>query len=467
MRSALLFFAVLVAFPSFAAAQAPSERYNIITILTDDQALWTVGAYGFPEVKTPHMDRLAREGAKFTNAFVATPVCSPSRVEFFTGLYGSQVGITDFLNRIEELAGMGLPDSAVTWPAVLQKNGYATALIGKWHLGTQPQYHPTKHGFDHFYGWLLTPQSIDPRLEVDGKVQQLKGSLPDLQINEAMRFIEEKKDRPFGVVITTLAPHSPYGPVIDEDSDPFKDAELTVPSAPGLDPEYVKATMRKYYASVHSIDRNLGRLLKKLDDLDLSRKTIVLFTSDHGYNIGHHMVEGKGNSNWIGGGVHGPRRPNMFDTSIRVPLLIRWPGVVAPGTVISETVCNIDTFPTILGMLGVPQPAGVKQNGSDFSPLLRGKKIPWRDTLFGQYDLHNRGGLAYMRMIRTDEWKFVRYFRTTETDELYNLKEDPGETKNLCEMRNLNANPAARQIRDELQQRLETWMRSVDDPLLK
>src|SRR6185436_4421932 len=164
---------------------------------------------GNAEVRTPHMDRLAGEGARFLNAFVPTPVCSPSRVSFLTGLYGTQVGITDYICRQEERAGLGLPNLAVTWPAVLQKNGYATALIGKWHLGTQPQFHPTKHGFDHFYGWLLTPQSIDPRLEVDGKVQQLKGPLPDLQIDEAMRFIEQKRDRPFAVVITTLAPHHP------------------------------------------------------------------------------------------------------------------------------------------------------------------------------------------------------------------------------------------------------------------
>jgi arylsulfatase A-like enzyme len=156
-----------------AAGVADSDRYNIISIVTDDQAHWTVGCYGNPEVRTPHMDRLGCEGAKFLNAFVATPVCSPSRVSFLTGLYGTQVGITDFLCRAEERAGLGLPESAITWPAVLQRHEYATALIGKWHLGTQPQFHPTRHGFNHFFGWLLTPQSIDPLLEVEGQNRQL------------------------------------------------------------------------------------------------------------------------------------------------------------------------------------------------------------------------------------------------------------------------------------------------------
>ena len=197
-----------------------------------------------------------------------------------------------------------------------------------------------------------------------------------------------------------------------------------------------------------------------LDELDLSRKTIVLFTSDHGYMIGHHGLQHKGNANWIAGGVQGPRRPNMFEESIRVPLLVRWPGVVQPGTVISDTVSSIDTLASVLGMLGVPLPDGAKQQGVDFSPLLRGKRIPARDALVGQYDLHN-GALAYMRMIRTDEWKLVRFYRNNLLDELYDLRADPGEMINRYEDISVN------DVRDRLQERLEAWMRSIDDPLLR
>jgi uncharacterized sulfatase len=436
-----------------------SERFNIISIVTDDQALWTIGAYGNKEVRTPHLDTLAGEGARFTSAFVATPVCSPSRVAFLTGLYGTQVGITDFLNRDEERAGMGLPDTAVTWPAVLQKQGYATALIGKWHLGTLPQFHPTRHGFDHFYGWLLTPKSIDPVLEVDGENRQLRGSLPDLMIDEALRYAEQQRDRPFALLIHFLAPHAPYGPVLEIDSAPYRDLNPTVPDFPGLDAEHVKQETRKYYASVHSVDRNVGRLLEGLDKLDLSRRTIVLFTSDHGYMIGHHGLQHKGNAAWIAGGVRGPRRPNMFDDSIRVPLLIRWPGVVRPGAVIDNTVSNIDTFASVLGMLGVAVPDGAKQQGIDFSPVLRGQSIPPREALFGQYDLHN-GGLAFMRMIRTGDWKLVRHYRANTLDELYDLRNDPGELTNVY------AEASASETRERLQARLEAWMRSIDDPLL-
>jgi uncharacterized sulfatase len=443
------------------AGGAQPERFNIISIVTDDQGRWALGAYGNKEARTPHMDRIAQEGAKFLNAFTCTPVCSPSRASFLTGLYGTQVGITDWIAPVESAAGLGLPPETMTWPEVLQKHGYTTALIGKWHLGGQPQFHPTRHGFNHFYGFLGGGnQPINPTLEVNGKEQKLQGALPDLLTDDAIRFVESNRGRPFGLLLHFRAPHLPYGPVPEEDSLPFQDLDPTIPQVRGLDIPQVKKWTRDYYASIHSVDRNLGRLFARLDQLDLSKKTIILFTSDHGYMIGHHGMHTKGNGNWVAGGVNGPKRPNMFDDSIRVPLLIRWPGVVKPGTVVTEPVSNIDTFASVLGMLGLPIPDGVKQQGTDFAPLLRGEKVAWRDTIFGQYDLHN-GGLAYMRMIRTDQWKLVRHHFTNGLDELYNLTEDPDETKNLY------ANAKARQIRDQLQERLTAWQRSIDDPLTR
>jgi uncharacterized sulfatase len=437
------------------------KRLNIISIVTDDQGRWAVGAYGNKEVRTPNMDRLAKEGALFVNAFVPTPVCSPSRASFMTGRYGTQLAITDWIAPQEAQNGIGLPADVTTWPQVLQKQGYATALIGKWHLGMLPKYHPTKRGFDHFYGFLgggNTP--MDPTLEVQGKEKKLKGSLPDLLTDEAIRFIKENKDRPFALCLHFRAPHLPYGPVPAEDSAPFKNLDPTAPKAPGVNLEQVKNWTRDYYASIHSVDRNLGRLLALLDQLGLSENTIIVFTSDHGYMIGHHTLHTKGNANWIAGGVTGPKRPNMFEESIRVPLLVRWPGTVKPGTQIKEMVSNIDTLPSVLGMLKVPLPAKLKQEGIDFSPLLQGKKIKARDAIFGQYDLHN-GGLDYMRMIRTEKWVLIRHHFSNFLDELYNLEEDPGQTKNLYN------NPKHLKLREELQTRLSAWQKSIDDPILR
>jgi uncharacterized sulfatase len=443
------------------ASGAEPERWNIISIVTDDQARWGMGAYGNKEIRTPNMDRLAREGAKFLNAFVPTPVCSPSRASFMTGLYGTQVGITDWIAPEESNAGLGLPASAITWPEVLQKAGYQTALIGKWHLGGKPEFHPTKRGFHHFYGFVGGGNSpMNPTLEVDGKQQKLTGPLPDLMTDDAMRFIEANRSKPFALCLHFREPHAPYGPVPEVDSAPFKDMDITIPKFPGLDAGHVKRLTREYYGSIHAIDRNLGRLLAKLDELKLTERTIVLFTSDHGYMIGQHGIWHKGNGHWIVGGAVGPKRPNMFEESIRVPLLVRWPGVVKPGTEISEMVSNIDTFTSVLGMLKVPVPAGAKPQGMDFTPLLRGEKVKWRDTIFGQYDLHN-SGLAYMRMVRTAQWKLIRFHHALGMDEMYHLQDDPGETRNLAR------DPKHAKVRDELQVQLTGWMKSIGDPLAR
>jgi uncharacterized sulfatase len=446
---------------AYPAAAAEPERLNLIAIVTDDQARWAVSAYGNKECPTPNIDRLARDGARFLNAFCPTPVCSPSRASYLTGRYGTQLGITDWIDPIEAAGGLGLPAEATIWPQVLQKHGYTTALIGKWHLGTKPEFHPTRRGFDRFYGFLGGGnRPMNPTLEVDGKEKALTGSLPDLLTDDAIRFIEKSSGKPFAVLLHFRAPHMPYAPVPEEDSAPFKKLDPTIPESPGIDKAQVKQWTREYYASVHSVDRNLGRLFDRLDQLKLTDKTVITFTSDHGYMIGHHTLHAKGNGYWIAGGVRGPMRPNMFEESIRVPLLIRWPGVVKAGLEIAEPVTNIDMFASVLGILNVPMPEGTRQEGMDFSPLLRGKKVAWHDAIFGQYDVHN-SGLAYMRMIRADDWKLVRHHHSMFMDELYNLKEDPGETKNRY------GAAAYRAVRDQLQKRLTEWQESIGDPVLK
>lgn len=445
-----------------AVSTTAQPKYNLVSIVTDDQAQWSIGAYGNREAITPNMDRLAREGVKFTQAFVTTPVCSPSRVAFLTGLYGSQVGIKDYLSPEEGAAGMGLPKTATTWPQVLQRNGYRTALFGKYHLGIKPEFHPSQRGFDYFMGSVQGSFApVNPTLEVRGKMTELKGAGSDIVMDDAIRWIEGNQDKPFAALIHFREPHTPYGPMPEEDTKLFANLDPTIPTFRGLDPAHVKRLYRAYYAAVHAVDRNLGKLLALLDRLQLSGKTIVMFQSDHGYNIGQHGIETKGNGRWITGGVNGPTRPNMWDTSLRIPLLIRWPGVVKAGSEINETVLNLDMFASVLGMLNVKMPAQVNQNGKDFSPLLRGQAIAnWRTGFFGQYDLHNVG-LAYMRMLRTPEWKLVRHYHAKGLDELYDLKNDPDEAKNLYSDEKLRA------VRAQLQQRLDAHLRAINDPILR
>jgi uncharacterized sulfatase len=445
-------------------AHAQSKKPNIIVITTDDQARWSLSCYGNKESKTPHMDKLARDGARFINAFTATPVCSPSRASFLTGRYGTQVNITDWITPKEAQGGLGLPKDAITWMSVLQRAGYATGLIGKWHLGALPEFHPTKRGFDHFMGFLgggNTP--MNPTLEIKGKEEKLKGPLADILTDDAIEFVKRNKAGPFALMLNFREPHAPYAPTAAVDAEPFKNLDPTIPQFPGLNVKRAKQLTREYYASVHSVDRNLGRLLQMLDELGLRDNTIIVFTSDHGYMIGHHGLWHKGNATWLVEGREKERRPNMFDHALQVPLLVRWPGVVKGGTEVKELVSNIDTFASVLGMLNVDSPRDYKQEGMDFSNLLRrpAPKLPWRDAVFAQYDPHN-GLDGQMRSIRTERWHLVRqYKKNGQPNELFDLQNDPEELRNLYD------DAKHRAIREQLQTRLTQWMRSVDDPILK
>lgn len=455
----------IIALFSLGAYACAAEKLNLISIVTDDQAAWSLGCYGNKESITPNMDRIAKEGARFANAFTVTPVCSPSRVTFLTGRWGTQMAVTDYLAPNEERAGIGLAPGTVTWPMTLQQNGWATALIGKWHLGQMPHNHPTKLGFDHFYGFLgggNTP--MNPTYDLPEGKKTLQGYGADLMTDDAMKWIGEQRSRPFALCLHFREPHLPYTPVPAEDRDFFKDLDPTVPQLKGLDLPQVKGWTRDYYASIHSVDRNLGRLFAFLEKQNLWEKTIVSFTSDHGYNIGHHMIHTKGNGFWVAGGVTGPKRPNVWDTSIRIPWMIRWPGVVKPGTVIEQPVQNLDTFASMLGMLGLSAPAAAQTQGRDFAPLLRGQAVQWRDAIYVQYDLHN-AGLSYLRMIRTDRWKYVKHYHENLMDELYDLKNDPGETRNLINMRKAGKDDLHGTIK-ELREKLIAWQKSIDDPVL-
>jgi len=456
--------AVLLALSGLELSAAQTRRLNLVSIVTDDQAAWSIGAYGNRESRTPNIDRLARDGARFLNAFACTPVCSPSRASFLTGRYGTQLGVTDWITPRQAKAGLGLPPDSVTWPKILQQRGYRTGLIGKWHLGVQPEHHPTRLGFDYFMGSLAGSfRPKDPELEVDGSTVKVEGFGADILMDAALRFIETNRAGPFALLIHFREPHMPYDPVPDADSAPFKELDPTVPPALGTNTPQVKQWTRLYYGAVHSVDRNLGRLLARLDELRFSESTIVMFTSDHGYMIGHHGLHAKGNGYRIGrqrGTTPRQTRPNMFEESIRIPLIVRWPGVTRPGLEIPQPVSNLDTYATVLSMLGVNAPANWKQEGVDLAPLLRGKRFTPHAEIYAQYDLQNDAA-DFMRMIRTGEWKLIRHYFTADADELYHLRDDPGETRNL-----FNDSRHAR-IKAGLQKKLLRWQRDIDDPLLR
>jgi len=447
---------ILSVFPVRGFGRSKMRRPNLIFLLTDDQAQWAVGAYGNDDIHTPNMDKLAEEGILFTRAFTA-PVCSPSRAMIMTGLYAHQVGIDDWIAPGEE---EGLDPKATTLAELFKRAGYTTALIGKWHLGHKKEiYHPLKRGFDYFMGFLGGGnRPMNPTLIVEGEERQLQGYLTDILTDDAIRFIREHRDKPFALFLHTRAPHAPYTPVPEEDMAHYIGKTFKAPKVEGVPDERVQEEYRGYYASVSSIDRNLGRLLDELDSLGLAENTIVILMGDNGYMIGHHGLLSKGNAFVMG--KRGQRRPNMFELSILVPLIIRWPAVIKPGSRCDEMVCSTDFMPTFIDILrecgcDVPE---LKTEGMSMLPLLRGEQVKWRDELFLLYDMHH-GAEAHMRMIRTKRWKLVLHYEEGGQHELYDLENDPGEERNLY------GDEGVAEVQEELTERLVEWQRRVGDPL--
>lgn len=450
-----------------------AARPNIVFIMADDQAPWAIGASGYKQANTPNMDRIAREGARFPNAFTPTPVCSPARASILTSRYGSELGITDWIHPQAD-AGLGLDAAVATWPRLLQQAGYATALFGKWHVGDTDEQHPTRRGYDTFMGFRgggSPPR--DPVLEKDGVSAKRTGFIVDIVADEAIAWLRQRDPaKPFAVSIHFREPHAAHLPVPDEDWAKVKDLDPAIPNPdfPGLDVARAKKITREYLAAVAAIDRNLGHLLAALDDLRLTENTMVIYTSDHGYNVGHHGLLFKGNAQWLlkkeaipPGTPNVPtgQRPNMFDTSVKIPLAIRWPGVIKPGTVNPHTVSHLDWLPTFAAVGAAGIPAGTVVRGHDLAPLLRGQAKQWDDSYYAEYSMKH-GAKVHLRMMRTPEWKLIRDFNNEGRDELYHLAADPGETRNRIN----DPDAAVKEAIATLDARILARMEEIRDPVL-
>lgn len=451
---------------SAAAAGASPPRPNVVFLYADDQAAWTIGALGNNQARTPNIDRLYREGAALRNAFTTTPVCSPSRAGLMTSRYGSELGVTDYLNPSAE-PDNGLDPAIPTWPKILQAAGYRTLFIGKWHLGVLDKYLPTRNGYDRFYGFRNGAGiSKDPEVESDGAIKVVRGYTPDILTDEAVRFIRgQDGERPFLLNLHYWAPHAntanrtPDGdrtwlPLSDADWKPFRGLDPILPQAdyPRLDVARAKRMMREYLASAASVDRNVGRVLDALDQTGMAEDTIVVFTSDHGYNLSHHGLWHKGNGRWLLIDNRGPRA-NMYDHSLRVPAVVRWPRRLDAGLLIDEIVLNIDWFPTLLAMAGAALPEGITIRGKSFLPLLERKDVRLRTAFYAEYK-QKHAEQADQRMWRTRNWKLVRDSREG-MDELYDLRSDPQERRNLIDDVRPRVRKAAARLDRALRRRMD------------
>lgn len=455
-------------------------RPNILFIVADDMGPWTLSINEDPNTFTPELDKIGNEGAVFQNFFASGAVCSPTRASLMTGRYPSETGITNYIPHGDS---SGVDLSLKMFPELLQDAGYNTVMVGKWHLGEPSRFLPTNRGYDRFTGFPHGGmQSMSPRIQVEGKWEQAEGAYtPDLLSDYAMKYIEEmnpsETGKPFLLSLHFWAPHAntdfPKGmeptykgrswlPMQEVDlarwSD--QDIELPEPDFPNLDMELTQRMAREYYSSVHSVDRNVGKVMRLLDELELTDNTIVIFTSDHGYMMGHHGLWHKGNGRWLTKdgmdpkGIYGDSRPNLYDQSIRVPCVMRWPGIINAGTQIVNTVSFPDFFPTILDMAGIAKPAEVVVRGKSIMPLLLNNQATWDDDLYAEY--------INLRTYRTKDWKLVMDFSEKGLQELYHLKEDPTEHKNLYH----SSAPEIVSHLKILEEKLVEKMKQIDDPLL-
>lgn len=432
------------------AARSGGDRPNIVTILTDDQGIWALGCAGNPEIRTPHLDRLAASGIRFDQFFCASPVCSPARASILTGRIPSQHGVHDWLrggNAIDE--AIEYLEGQPGYSDFLDQAGYACGFSGKWHLGASatPQKGYNAYWFTHREGG--GPYYNAPVYR-DGKPETEPRYITDVITDEALTFLERQAGRgePFHLAVNYTAPHSPW---IDnhpkELVDSYDDCPFT--SCP-VEPEHPWALrntvpggvrdnrrehLKGYFAAVTAMDANVGRLLDTIEQIGMRERTLILFLSDNGYNLGHHGVWGKGN---------GTFPLNMYEESVKVPAIVSQPGSIPEGVVCSELLSQYDVLPTLLDYLGIENPLADALPGRSFAPVLRGERIESRERVV-VYDEYGP-----VRMVRTREWKYVHRY-PYGPHELYDLVNDPGERENRID------DSACGAIRAELKAQLDEW----------
>jgi arylsulfatase A-like enzyme len=413
-----LAFAVIVTLAPFAPLmlpfQAPPQtaRPNVVLIMSDDLGYGDLTSYGAADIRTPNIDSLATDGIKLTDFYANGVLCTPTRVGLITGRYQHRYGLETALPNVSD---QGLTARGQSLPQLLKNSGYATALVGKWHLGNRPEYSPISHGFDYFFGFKAgyidyyrhTTGNGQPDLwENDAPVQR-EGYMTDLITERSVRFIEQNARRPFFIDVAYNAPHWPYQ-VPDKPSVARNNAAHLQPHTEDT------STRADYVAMVERVDKGAGDILRTLDRLGLRNNTIVIFTNDNG-------------GEWLSDNsplFH--RKWTVWEGGIRVPALIRWPGRIAPGRVSDQVGVTMDLTASILAATGTPVPKELQLEGINLFPILEGKAPEAERTLFWR----TAGG--GQRAVRSGDWKLVVDGSATL---IFNLRNDTGERNDLAKRR--------------------------------
>ncbi len=435
--------------PRFAwGARAPGAKPNIVFFLVDDMGWMDTTVYGSRYYDTPNMERLAERSMLFTDAYTANPLCSPTRASLMTGQYPARIGITTaaghrpplgpdesrYPERAARTRKLLLPQSRrflrpeqYTIAEALRDAGYRTAHLGKWHLGLNPEHWPEEQGFEvSFHGApdpgprsYFSPYQFRAGTVTDGPEGEY---ITDRVTDEALKFIETHRDEPFFLDLWHYSVHGPWG-----HKEEITRTYLDRKDPRGQQNNPIMASMLK------SVDESLGRVLDKLDELGLADDTIFIFFSDNGGNVHSEIGPDKlppTNNHPLRAG-----KGSLYEGGSRVPLLVRWPGVIAPRSRCSEVVSSIDLYPTLLQMAGVEPKPGHIIDGESIIPLLKQTGKLKRDAIFCYFP---HGGPARPPgvWVRKGDWKLLRFYETSEQFpdeyELYNLKDDIGETTNLA-----------------------------------
>ncbi len=434
-----------VALGLHASHAAPSrERPNILFVLTDDQRhdFMSNVENRFPYLQTPHMDRLAREGVRFENAFVTTPLCSPSRASFLTGRYAHSHGVR---NNQQGDFDAGIP----AWPSLLRDAGHRTAFIGKWHMARSAA---PRSGFDHWVGFSGQGQYLNCSLNENGHAIQPKGYITDVLTDHAVAWLGQQTG-PFCLILSHKAAHAPFTPA-PRHAEAFSDATLPEPPSWGNDlsdkPAWYRRNQRygpfrrdweaatgrptprrippvrwqprrkqplNQLCTLLAVDESLGRILAALEKAKRLDNTVVIFAGDNGYSFGEQRSFGKRFG---------------YEPNIRIPLIVRYPKRARAGMRPTQMALNLDLAPTLLDLAGVDAPAAMQ--GHSLVPLLDGRTPEWRHSWL--YEYFGEGatpGLPTMLGIRTDRWKYITVPQyPDDVDELYDLANDPHELMNLA-----------------------------------
>lgn len=402
---------------SAGGAPAPPPP-SIVLIMTDDMGYGDIGPYGVADIRTPHLDRLAREGVRLTDAYANGANCSPTRAALISGRYQQRAGFEMPLDPAHDHA-RGLPVTGTSLPAVLKTQGYATGLIGKWHLGFQEKFGPNAHGFDYFFGVLAGAVDFYSHRRGDGTPDLYENTTPvtspqyltDEITDRSLAFIERHAGSPFFLTVSYTAPHWPFQPPGRRPADPS-----AVPS-PNQTSDFrlrqwpddpVPATREDYARMVERADEGVGRILAALDARGLARDTIVIFTNDNG---GEWLSRNDPFSHY---------KSTLWEGGIRVPLIVRWPGRLPAGATSRQVAVTMDLTASILAVAGVPASSQHPLDGIDILPLLESGASPLERRLF--WRIATRRSLQ--KAVRDGRWKLLV---DGDRAQLFDLTADPGE----------------------------------------